>query len=72
MVLFFPTTLTAQLMKNTGVILANDSNAERLHSVVGNLHRLGVTNAVVSHCDGRRFPKVYLAEGALKSFLEGE
>ncbi|XP_026543812.1 probable 28S rRNA (cytosine(4447)-C(5))-methyltransferase [Notechis scutatus] len=52
------TSYIAQLMKNTGVILANDSNAERLHSVVGNLHRLGVTNAVVSHCDGRQFPKV--------------
>lgn len=45
-------------MKNTGMILANDSNAERLRSVVGNLHRLGVTNAVVSNCDGRQFPKV--------------
>ncbi|KFW91316.1 Putative ribosomal RNA methyltransferase NOP2, partial [Phalacrocorax carbo] len=52
------TTYIAQLMKNTGVILANDSNAERLRSVVGNLHRLGVTNAVVSNCDGRQFPKV--------------
>ncbi|KFQ54530.1 Putative ribosomal RNA methyltransferase NOP2, partial [Pelecanus crispus] len=52
------TSYIAQLMKNTGMILANDSNAERLHSVVGNLHRLGVTNAVVSNCDGRRFPKV--------------
>ncbi|XP_053158769.1 probable 28S rRNA (cytosine(4447)-C(5))-methyltransferase [Hemicordylus capensis] len=52
------TSYIAQLMKNTGVILANDSNAERLHSVVGNMHRLGVTNTVVSHCDGRQFPKV--------------
>ncbi|XP_067402031.1 28S rRNA (cytosine(4447)-C(5))-methyltransferase [Emydura macquarii macquarii] len=52
------TSYIAQLMKNTGVILANDSNAERLRSVVGNLHRLGVTNAVLSHCDGRQFPKV--------------
>ncbi|NWH58798.1 NOP2 methyltransferase, partial [Geococcyx californianus] len=52
------TSYIAQLMKNTGVILANDSNAERLRSVVGNLHRLGVTNAVVSNCDGRQFPKV--------------
>nr|XP_056704409.1 probable 28S rRNA (cytosine(4447)-C(5))-methyltransferase [Euleptes europaea] len=52
------TSYIAQLIKNTGVILANDSNAERLHSVVGNLHRLGVTNTVVSHCDGRQFPKV--------------
>ncbi|XP_075367393.1 28S rRNA (cytosine(4447)-C(5))-methyltransferase [Mycteria americana] len=52
------TSYLAQLMKNTGMILANDSNAERLRSVVGNLHRLGVTNAVVSNCDGRQFPKV--------------
>ncbi|NWS41555.1 NOP2 methyltransferase, partial [Probosciger aterrimus] len=52
------TSYIAQLMKNTGTILANDSNAERLRSVVGNLHRLGVTNTVVSNCDGRQFPKV--------------
>ncbi|KAL8202757.1 UNVERIFIED_CONTAM: rRNA (cytosine-C5-)-methyltransferase nop2, partial [Gekko kuhli] len=52
------TSYIAQLMKNTGVILANDSNVERLQSVVGNLHRLGVTNVVVSRCDGRQFPKV--------------
>ncbi|NXG77904.1 NOP2 methyltransferase, partial [Baryphthengus martii] len=52
------TSYIAQLMKNTGMILANDSNAERLRSVVGNLHRLGVTSAVVSNCDGRQFPKV--------------
>ncbi|NWV26434.1 NOP2 methyltransferase, partial [Origma solitaria] len=52
------TSYIAQLMKNTGMILANDSNADRLRSVVGNLHRLGVTNAVVSNCDGRQFPKV--------------
>ncbi|KAM6161478.1 28S rRNA (cytosine(4447)-C(5))-methyltransferase [Erethizon dorsatum] len=52
------TSYIAQLMKNTGVILANDANAERLKSVVGNLHRLGVTNAIISHYDGRQFPKV--------------
>lgn len=49
---------SAQLMKNTGVILANDANAERLKSVVGNLHRLGVTNTIISNYDGRQFPKV--------------
>ncbi|XP_007527913.1 probable 28S rRNA (cytosine(4447)-C(5))-methyltransferase [Erinaceus europaeus] len=52
------TSYMAQLMKNTGMILANDANAERLKSVVGNLHRLGVTNTVISHYDGRQFPKV--------------
>lgn len=57
LMLMFPP--IAQLMRNTGVIVANDANAERLKSVVGNIHRLGVTNTVVSNYDGRQFPKVH-------------
>ncbi|NWW85532.1 NOP2 methyltransferase, partial [Rhynochetos jubatus] len=64
------TSYIAQLMKNTGMILANDSNAERLRSVVGNLHRLGVTNAVVSNCDGRQFPKVRVLGGFDRVLLD--
>ncbi|XP_072280033.1 28S rRNA (cytosine(4447)-C(5))-methyltransferase isoform X2 [Pyxicephalus adspersus] len=52
------TSYVAQLMKNTGVVVANDMNADRLRSVVGNLHRLGVTNCIVSNYDGRQIPKV--------------
>lgn len=40
------------------MIVANDANADRLKSVVGNIHRLGVTNTVVCNYDGRQFPKV--------------
>ena len=29
------------LMKNSGVIVANDQNKDRLKAVVGNIHRLG-------------------------------
>lgn len=52
------TSYMAQLMKNTGIVVANDVNAERLRSVVGNLHRLGVTNCILSNYDGRKIPKV--------------
>uniref|UniRef100_A0A4W5PYG9 NOP2 nucleolar protein homolog (yeast) n=1 Tax=Hucho hucho TaxID=62062 RepID=A0A4W5PYG9_9TELE len=52
------TTYMAQLMRNTGVIVANDASADRLKSVVGNIHRLGVTNSVICNYDGRQFPKV--------------
>ncbi|XP_069836025.1 28S rRNA (cytosine(4447)-C(5))-methyltransferase [Dendropsophus ebraccatus] len=52
------TSYMAQLMKNTGVIVANDMNAERLRSVVGNLHRLGVTNCIICNYDGRQLSEV--------------
>jgi len=52
------TSYVAALMKNTGVLFANDINKERQKALVGNLHRLGVTNAIVCCYDGRNFPKV--------------
>lgn len=50
------TTHIAQLMKNTGVIFANDISKERCRAVSANCHRLGIINTVISHKDGRKFP----------------
>lgn len=54
------TTYVAALMKNTGCLVANDVNKERLSSVVGNLHRLGVTNTIVCNLDGRKIREVII------------
>ncbi|ESO06886.1 hypothetical protein HELRODRAFT_98804 [Helobdella robusta] len=48
----------AQLMKNTGCLVVNDANKERVKAVVGNLHRMGVVNSVISNVDGRKLPKM--------------
>lgn len=45
-------------MKNTGVLFANDAVKERAGAIVGNVHRLGITNTVISVQDGRKFAKV--------------
>ncbi len=49
-------TLTLCLLTFPGIVFANDPKKERCTAIVGNLHRLGVTNAVVSCMDGRHFP----------------
>ncbi|CAD5212169.1 unnamed protein product [Bursaphelenchus okinawaensis] len=48
----------ASLMKNTGILFANDFNADRLKAVVGNLHRMGVNNSIVSNLDGAEYAKI--------------
>ncbi|KAI6228036.1 SAM-MT-RSMB-NOP domain-containing protein [Aphelenchoides besseyi] len=48
----------ASLMKNTGILFANDFNPDRLKAVVGNLHRMGVNNAIVSNLDGAQYAKI--------------
>ncbi len=49
------TTQIAAMMKNEGVIVANDVERERLKALRGNLQRCGVMNVVVTNMDGTKF-----------------
>ena len=51
------TTYLAALMKNTGFVMANDPNKSRAKGLIGNIHRLGASNVIVSNYDAREFPK---------------
>ena len=49
----------AQIIKNSGLVLANDINQERVKALQANLCRMGVDNAVVSCSDGRFLAKTF-------------
>ena len=76
----------AALMKNTGVLVANDVSKERLKAVVANVHRLGITNTItmsiyerrkeigimkVLGCDLKNIGGMFLSEAAFIGFLGG-
>ncbi|KAF1768018.1 hypothetical protein GCK72_007979 [Caenorhabditis remanei] len=48
----------AALMKNSGTLFANDASFDRCRAIIGNLHRLGVNNAVVCNLGGEEFAKI--------------
>jgi len=53
------TTYISALMRNTGVVFANDANRQRAKGLIGNIHRLGCKNTIVSNLDAKTsFPKV--------------
>ncbi|KRZ58893.1 putative ribosomal RNA methyltransferase NOP2 [Trichinella nativa] len=47
------------LMKNTGILMANDISRDRCKAITSNFHRLGVRNAMVTCLDGRRFKRIF-------------
>ena len=53
------TSYIAQLMRNTGIIIANDLKPERQKATVANMHRLGVRNVVTCCYDGRKLGKMW-------------
>jgi ribosomal RNA methyltransferase Nop2 len=53
------TSYIAQLMRNTGVVFANDLRPDRQKATVANMHRLGVKNVVTCMDDGRKLPQIF-------------
>ncbi|CAF0882297.1 unnamed protein product [Rotaria sordida] len=49
------TTYIGSLMRNSGILVANDANKDRAKAIIGNTHRLGLTNTIVTNLDGRHF-----------------
>lgn len=46
------------LMRNSGILVANDANKDRARAIIANVHRLGLTNTIVTNLDGRHFSEV--------------
>ncbi len=46
------------LMRNSGILVANDANKDRAKAIIANTHRLGLTNTIVTNLDGRQFAEV--------------
>ena len=52
------TTYIGALMRNSGILVANDANKDRARAIIANVHRLGLTNTIVTNLDGRHFTEV--------------
>ncbi|MEM5814923.1 MAG: RsmB/NOP family class I SAM-dependent RNA methyltransferase [Candidatus Aenigmatarchaeota archaeon] len=52
------TTLMVELMKNKGLIIANDVSPKRIEALTFNLQKIGATNTIVVMMDGRRIDKI--------------
>ncbi|KAI3380667.1 hypothetical protein SNEBB_002661 [Seison nebaliae] len=49
----------AAMMKNSGTLIANDSNPDRLRAITANNHRLGVINSIICNHDGRKLSDIF-------------
>eukprot|EP00913_Durusdinium_trenchii_P003019 g2791.t1 len=45
-------------MRNSGTLFANDLRKDRCKALVANVHRLGLTNVVVTNLDGKKLSKM--------------
>ncbi len=52
------TTQIAAMMKNKGILIANDISGERIKALGLNLNRAGVSNTIITHSEGRAFGKM--------------
>ncbi|MGC8993176.1 MAG: NOL1/NOP2/sun family putative RNA methylase [Candidatus Aenigmatarchaeota archaeon] len=52
------TTFIAELMKNEGIIIANDVNPKRIKALSFNLQKIGATNVIVTMIDARKISKM--------------
>ena len=53
------TTYIGQLMKNEGLLVANDLKKERIKSLFFNIHRMGIKNSIITNYDAREFANLY-------------
>ncbi|KGG52639.1 hypothetical protein DI09_14p220 [Mitosporidium daphniae] len=60
----------SQLMKNSGLLLANDLSKDRQKATAANIYRLGVRNAIISVMDGRQLPSQFGANFFDKVLLD--
>jgi len=61
-------TFISQLMNNKGILIANDKNKIRIKSLVSSVHRMGITNCIVTNLDGIILP--FIVKGFDKVLID--